>query len=271
MNEAGIISTQPDSFFEYIQKIWRHRSMVFTFAYRDIRLKYSQTYFGISWAVFQPLLSITVFTIVFNWLLKVKSESPYVLFILSGLICWNLFNNLYTQASYSLINNQEAVKKMPIPKIIFPISKAFGVLIELFIGLALLGLALMIWGSGFSWKIFLFPIPILSLFIFGISLTMTIISFSIRQRDLLHLFSIAIQFSIWITPVFYPVSIIPQQYRDMVYINPVASSIDFFRWTLGIQESFSVYFIITVFVSILFFILSILFFKRAETTISDYV
>jgi len=267
-----IITPYPDTFTEYIKKTYLFRSLITTYAERDLKIKYAQTWLGLGWSVLQPTISVTIYTVIFNVLLNVQVEdSNYILFVLSGILCWNLFVSIFNTGCSSLMNNQATIKKMALPKIIFPLSQILVSLVEFAIIFIMLVLAFLIWGGNISYKVLLVPLPILGLILFAVSLALIVLTYSVKRRDLLHFAPIAVQFSIWLTPVFFPVYIIPQQYTKYLYLNPVASMVDFFRWTMSIQNNFSPMFFVTLALVIVLFLFSVYLFKNKEDKFVDYL
>jgi lipopolysaccharide transport system permease protein len=267
-----IITPYPDTFKEYVQKTYLFRSLITTYAERDLKIKYAQTWLGLGWSVLQPTISVTIYTVIFNVLLNVQVEdSNYILFVLSGILCWNLFVSIFNTGCNSLMNNQATIKKMALPKIIFPLSQVLVSLVEFAIIFIMLVIAFLIWGGNISYKVLLLPLPILGLILFAVSLALIVLTYSVKRRDLLHFAPIAVQFSIWLTPVFFPVYIIPQQYTKYLYLNPVASMIDFFRWTMNIQKTFSPMFFVTLALVVVLFLFSVYLFKNKEDKFVDYL
>ena len=133
-----VYSSKPDSIIEYVKKIYQNRSLIYTFAKRDLKIKFAQTYLGLAWAIIQPLTAVIIFTVFFSFIMNFKIEYPYVLFVLSGVLVWGIFNYIFSQSSTSLFQSQDLIKKMSFPKIILPISKVILALVEFLITLVLL-------------------------------------------------------------------------------------------------------------------------------------
>ena len=110
-----IISSEQDSLADYFKKVVQHRALILTLAKRDLKVKYAQTYLGLAWTIVQPLTAVVVFSLFFSVLLEVKNDYPYVLFVLSGVLIWNLFNYIFSQGSTSLSNNQDLIRKLYFP------------------------------------------------------------------------------------------------------------------------------------------------------------
>ena len=156
-----IYSSQSDSITEYAKKIYQHRSLIYTFAKRDLKIKFAQTYLGLTWAIIQPLTAVLIFTVFFSLIIDFKTEYPYVLFVLSGMLIWGIFNYIFSQSSTSLSQSQDLIKKMSFPKIILPISKIILALVEFILTFILLIILLIVFQMDFRWSMLLLPIIIL--------------------------------------------------------------------------------------------------------------
>lgn len=264
------ISSAPDSFKDYFKKIWLNRSLILILAKRDLKIKYAQTILGLTWTIIQPLIAIIIYTIFFSGLMNFKTTEPYILFVLSGILLWNLFNYIFSQGSTSLTQHHDLIKKLAFPKIILVLSKIILALVEFSITLTLL-LALMIYFNiEFRWTMFLAPLIILPLILLSLGLALLLSALTIQKRDLFHVIPFLINFGIWLTPVFYPVSLIPEKYSHLLYINPIASIIQLFRWSL-FGDSLNPYILIGLLLSFLTFIIGFIFFKRNEDKIIDVI
>lgn len=265
-----VITAENDTLSEYLGKVWRHRSFILVLAKRDLKIKYAQTMLGVAWTVVQPLVAMLVFTLFFSLLLDVKTEYPYVLFVLSGVVCWNLFNYIFSHSSTSLMNSQDLIKKVSFPKIVLPISKLLVASVELGISLIPLMLLMFWFRIPVGFNIILFPLVLFVIMIFSLGLSLILAASTLRYRDLHHLIPFLVNFGIWFTPVFYPVSLIPNQYKDYLYINPMASFISMFRWSL-FGDPISVVALSGVMTAVIFLVIGVIYFKRVEDKISETI
>lgn len=270
MTPKKIITARPDTLKEYLFKIWENKALILTFAKRDIKVKYAQTLLGLSWSVLQPATAIIVYSLFFHFVVKIDTgEVHYVLFVISGLTCWTLFSYIFSQGSFVLMGSQEIIKKMAFPKIILVFSKVLVGLTEFLVSFVLLVLVWLFLGSPLSWKVLFLPIPIIGIILIALAITLMLLAFSIKRRDLLHIGPFMVYFGIWFTPVFYPVSLVPEQFKEFIYLNPIAAMIDMFRWSIGVNNDFSHFFIIGFFVTLIWFLLSLVLFKNKEDQIVD--
>lgn len=265
-----IITSEPDSLSTYLKKIWQNRSLVLTLAKRDLKIKYAQTALGLSWTILQPLTAVVVFTLFFSGLLDLETPYPYILFVLSGVLLWGLFNYIFSHGSASLTSNSELIKKMSFPKIILPISKVLLALVEFAITFALLLFLMVVFGTKFQLKMLLFPIIILPLILLALGVAMLLSAATIKNRDLFHIIPFLVNFGIWLTPVFYPVSLIPERFIDFLYLNPIAAVIQLFRWSF-FDEALSPYIILGICICFITFIIGFFYFKKVEDKIIDII
>lgn len=268
-----IISSEEDRLGDYLRKIWQYRSLVWVFAKRDLKIKYAQTILGVAWTVLQPLTSVIVFTLFFSVVLNIKAEYPYILFVLSGIAIWGLFNYIFLQGSTSLTQNQDLIRKISFPKILLPLSKVVLGLVEFGVILVLLLVVMAIMRQDFRWSVLLLPVALLPVLFFSSGITMALSALTVKNRDLFHIVPFLVNFGIWFTPVFYPVSIIPSQYakyQNMIFVNPMAANVQLFRWCL-FGDSLNGFVIVGLLICFLTFIVGFYLFKKTEDKIIDWL
>jgi len=265
-----IITGEDSTFREYLAEVWQHRSFILTLAKRDLKIKYAQTALGLAWSIVQPLTAVIVFTLFFNVLMDMQTTYPYALFVMSGVLCWGLFNYIFSHGSTSLTNNLDLIRKLSFPKIILPISKVVVGAVEFLFTLLLL-IPMFIWAEiPLSWNILFFPVVIFFIILFSLGVSLILAASTLRYRDLQHIIPFLVNFGIWFTPVFYPVSLIPEQYMDFIYINPMASLIGLFRWSV-FGDPISYLAISGMLIAVIFLIIGVVYFKRVEDRISEIV
>jgi lipopolysaccharide transport system permease protein len=214
--------------------IWRYRELLWVLGMRDVRVRYKQAGFGVAWALIQPLTQMVIFTVLFNRVVGIRADSgvPYGLFTFSGLIVWTLFANGLSQASDSLVQNGDLVTKVYFPRAILPLAAVLAACIDFAVGLALLLLMMLASGAHFGREAFLIaPIAVLSAFA-AVSISFWTSAINIEYRDVRYVLPFFFQILIYLTPVFYPSSIVPERYRLLVELNPMAAVVDSFRSAL---------------------------------------
>ena len=267
-----IINNNTTTFGDYLRSISQYRQLIFSFAKRDLKARFVQTKLGVLWMIIQPLIALTIFTIFFDQLIKLETGNvPYVAFAFSGMTLWYFFTNMVNSAGTALISSQELIRKVYFPKILLPISKVVVATIEFFVAFSLLIIIMLILGMDFSPKIAFFPIAILMTILVGSCFAIWLNILTIKKRDLQHLIPYLTNFGIWITPVFYPTTLIPEAFRDYIYyINPIATTIDFLRsmlFDLPFEWMYCISFIPVFFL----LILGIRIFKNMERNLVDFL
>lgn len=265
-----IISAKPDSTIEYCQKIWQYRSLIFTLAKRDLKIKYAQTFLGLAWTLVQPITAVAVYSVFFSMVLNFEANYPFILFVLSGILIWGLFNYIFSQGSTVLNQNQELIKKNYFPKIILHLSKILIGLVEFSITLIVLVFLLIFFQIEPQLKIILAPLVLIPLILFSVGLALIMSAATIKKRDLTHIVPFLVNFGIWLTPVFYPVSLIPDAYKNFIFFNPIASIIQLFRWCL-FGDSLHPFILVGLSLSFLTFIIGFFYFKKNEDQIIDII
>lgn len=267
-----VINNKPSSFVEYLRSINQFRQLIFSFAKRDLKARFVQTKLGLLWMIIQPLIALTIFTIFFDNLIELETGNvPYVAFAFSGMTIWYFFTNMVHNAGTALINSQELIRKVYFPKILLPISKMLVATVEFFVAFCLLIIIMLILGLDFSPKVVFLPVAILMTILVGSCLSIWLNILTVKKRDLQHLIPYLTNFGIWVTPVFYPTTLIPEAFRDYIYyVNPIATTIDFLRSML-FDLSFNWMYCLSFVPVLLLLILGIRIFKNIERNIVDYL
>jgi len=226
-----VINNKPITFENYFRRILQYRELIFSFAKRDLKARFVQTKMGLLWIVIQPLIALTIFTVFFDQLIQLETgDVPYVAFAFSGMTIWYFFTNMVNASGTALINSQELIRKVYFPKILLPISKIVVAFFEFFVSFILLIVIMLVLGMDFSPRIILFPIAVIMVVLVGACMSIWLNILTVKKRDLQHFIPYLTNFGIWVTPVFYPTTLIPEAFRDYIYyINPIATAIDFLR------------------------------------------
>lgn len=273
MSTERVIQAEATGFLTYLRRVWTYRRLVAVFAWRDIRAQYAQTMLGVLWAVIKPLMALAIFTIFFGLLVpldsKIKVEYP--LFAFSGMVAWYFFTYLITNVGTSVLNAQQLISRVYFPKLILPLAKTFAGLADFCISMGLMLILMLIWGHLPGWEIVFFPLVLLLNILVGMGIGVWLSALTSRYRDFHHLLPYLVNFSIWLTPVFYPTTIIPEQYKAFLFANPMAGVIAGFRWTLLGDDIPDVRYLYGLVPMILLFALGLWFFQRVEKQMVDQV
>jgi lipopolysaccharide transport system permease protein len=267
-----VINNKSVNFGDYLRSINQFRQLVFSFAKRDLKARFVQTKFGLLWMIIQPLIALTIFTVFFDQLIQLETGSvPYIAFAFSGMTIWYFFTNIINNAGTALINSQELIRKVYFPKILLPISKVFVATIEFFVAFSLLIIILLVLGLDFSPKIVFLPVAMLMTILVGSCVAIWLNILTVKKRDLQHLIPYLTNFGIWLTPVFYPTTIIPAAFRGYIYYaNPIATTIDFLR-ALLFDLPFNWMYCLSFIPVFFLLILGIRTFKNIERNLVDYL
>jgi lipopolysaccharide transport system permease protein len=267
--EAGRTESQ------YWKDLWRYRELFYFLAWRDILVRYKQTFIGIAWALIRPFLTMVVFTIVFGHIANLPSESeaPYPILVFSALLPWQFFASALVECSNSLISNANLLSKVYFPRLIVPTSAVIVSFIDFLIsGIILLGL--MIWENFIpTWRILALPIFIGLTFAAAMGAGLWLAALNVQYRDFRYIVPFIAQFGLYISPVGFSSTIVPTQWRLLYSLNPMAGIIDGFRWAiLGSNSPLYVPSVLLsiVLVSITFFT-GVLYFRRMERTFADVI
>lgn len=269
MNKETITAENP-SFIEKIKEIIEYEDLFFALAYKDIKVKYSQTFLGLAWVILQPLATITIFSVVFQKLVGEKvGNVPYPLFMTVGMCVWNYFAIVMQQSGTSIINAQNMVQKIYFPRLILPLSKAFVGLIDFGVSIAFLIIAMFYYQFTPSINILFAPLVLIWLAMTAIGVGFWLSGLTVKYRDMLHVLPFLVQFGLYATPVGYTISMLNTNYEHLFYINPLTGILEFARWSILGSQNLSSNIYISLAVSILVFASGIRFFSHIETEMAD--
>lgn len=266
-----ILPEKSISVSKYLGFLVTYRRLLFLLSYKDVRVKYSQSVFGILWSFFQPVAGLFLFSFFFGRLLNVGTlDTPfYPLFVFPGMLGWYFFSVIAATSGGSIIESQGVIKKTYFPKILLPVSKAVAAIPELIAWIIILIVMLIFYGHIPSFKIILLPVFIFLNFIAGLTVGMIICTFTTRYRDVLHVVPYLAGFTIFVTPVFYPKILIPQALHQFIFLNPIAAIVDGYRWCLFPSMNYPVFYMEGIFLLLCAFFVMLIFFKKREGTFAN--
>lgn len=257
----------------WIKEFWRYKELLYFFIWRDVKVKYKQTVLGALWAIIQPFCTMVVFTIFFGQLAKMPSDGiPYPVFSYSALVPWTYFTGALTAAGNCLIGNSNLLTKVYFPRVAIPVASVLSGLIDFFIASVLLGGVMMYYHIPFSWKLVFWPVLIIPMMFLALGLGMLLASLNVKYRDVKYTIPFGIQLLLFVTPIIYPLSIVPEKYRVLISLNPLTGIIDAFR-SIVIQNK-SIDFMslgISIAVIMVVFVLGLSVFKNTEKKFADLI
>jgi len=212
----------------YIKKFRRYKPFLLQMVQRDFKVKYKRSVLGVLWTVLNPLLSMLVLTIVFSTIFRFDIPN-YPVYLLSGQIAFGLFSDITNTSLMAILSGAPMIKKVSVPKYIFPLSKAISGLINMMFSLIALFLIMLITHAPIYWTMFLIPVAILYMFLFSLGIGFILSTFMVFFRDTAYLYGILLMAVTYLTPLFYPVSIIPDRFRPVISLNPMFHLIEYFR------------------------------------------
>lgn len=210
-------------------ELFRHyRSLINELIVRDLKVKYRRSFLGYIWSLLNPLLMMAIMTVVFSYMFRFDILN-FPLYLICGQTLWNFFNESTNMSMYSVLQNAALIKKVYIPKFIFPISRVLSSFVTMSFSLAAIILVMLLTKAPFHWTILLIPIPLFLLLLFSIGVGMVLSSLSVYFRDITHLYSVVTLAWMYLTPIFYPVTALPAEVAALIYANPMYYYITFFR------------------------------------------
>ena len=259
----------------YWRDLWRYRELFYILSWRDIKVRYKQTVIGVTWSVIRPLLTMLVFTVVFGKLAKLPTEgtTPYAIMVFAGLLPWQFFSNALTESSNSLIGNTNLISKVYFPRLIIPASSIITSFIDF-----LISFLIMIGLMGYyqfmpSWQIIFMPVFIIIAFLasFGAGLWLT--TMNVKFRDFRYIVPFIVQLGLYISPVGFSSSVIPEKWRLLYSLNPMVGIIDGFRWCIlgGEIKIYIPGFLLSLGVILFIMFYALRHFRKTEKAFADYI
>ncbi len=227
--------------FPDFKKVWHYRGFILSNVKREFKLKYQNSILGAAWNVINPLSMIFVYTIIFSEIMRAKLPNieghfSYSIYLCSGILTWGLFSELLTRSQNVFISNANLIKKINFPKLCLPAIVITNSLLNFIIVFTIFSLFLIVTGT-FPFKVFIAIIPVLIIMIiFAIGLGITLGLMNVFFRDIGQIVGIVLQFWFWLTPIVYPVSIIPEKLRAFIEFNPMFGVVDSLHSILVMQE-----------------------------------
>jgi lipopolysaccharide transport system permease protein len=266
--EAGRTESQ------YWRDLWRYRDLFYFLAWRDILVRYKQTIIGIAWALIRPLLTMIVFSVVFGKLANLPSQgAPYPILVFAAMLPWQFFANSLTECSNSLIANTNLIAKVYFPRIIVPASAVIVSFVDFMISITIL-LGLMAWYNYIpTWRIISLPLFTAIAFAASTGAGLWLSALNVQYRDFRYIVPFIVQFGLYISPVGFSSSIVPEKWRWLYSLNPMVGVIDGFRWAIlgGDSQIYLTSFALSSGLVIFLFMTGIWYFRRMEKNFADVI
>ena len=223
----------------YWGDLWRYRDLLLILAWRDVAVRYKQTAVGVAWALVRPFMTMLVFTMVFGRLAGLPSDgqAPYAVMVFTGMLPWFLISGAVTEASDSLVSNANLIGKVYFPRLIVPISAIAVVVVDFLVNLAMLALVLAWFGFVPSWRIVFLPLAAVAAVAAGLGPAILLAALNVRYRDFRYVVPFVVQFGLYVSPVGFSSTVVPERWRLLYHLNPAVGVIDGFRWCVIGGES----------------------------------
>jgi lipopolysaccharide transport system permease protein len=255
-----------------LKEIWEYRELVYTFAMRDIKVRYKQTALGAAWAIIQPFMMMVIFSIFFGRLAKIPSDGiPYPLFAYAALLPWTLFSEGITRSTSSMIANSNIITKVYFPRLVMPISGILSPLIDFIIAFVILTAMMLYYGFVPTTNVIWLPAFILLALMTSLGVGLWLSAFNVQYRDFQYTLPFLIQLWLFASPVVYPSTLLPEAYRWIYGLNPMAGVIEGFRWALLGTNPPSTMIAFSFVIVMVLLTTGAYYFKRMEKTYADVV
>ena len=259
-----------------LKALWEYRELLGFLVWRDVKVRYKQTALGVTWIILQPVVSMVIFTILFGYLLQAPSNgAPYPIFAYAGLLPWNYFAGSLTRSSQSLVGSANLITKVYFPRLVIPISGVLGGLVDFAVSSVVLGILMLVYRIAPTANIVWLPFFLLLAMATALGFGLWLAALNVRFRDVNYLTPFLVQIWMYLTPVIYSVTLIPEQYRWLLALNPMTGVVEGFRWALlgGVMavEPPGALFAVSVAISLLVLVTGAIFFRSTERTFADII
>lgn len=256
-----------------VAELWRYRDLLFFFAQRDIKVRYKQTLLGVAWAVLQPVLTMAVFSVFFGRLAGMPSDGlPYPVSTLCALLPWQLFAYALTQSSNALVQDAHMITKVYFPRLILPLASVLAGLVDFAIAFAVLLAVMLYYGIVPGAALLALPALVTLSVVSALAVGFWLSAVNVKYRDVRYAIPFLAQLWLFATPVAYPSSIVPAEFRALYALNPLVGVIDGFRWALlGSQAPSPVMLVVSSLAAGALLVGGLFYFRRTERSFADVI
>ena len=254
------------------RELWAYRELLWVLTMRDIKVRYKQTILGAAWAVIRPVVTMIIFSVIFGQLAKIPSDGyPYPVFVYAALLPWTFFSSAIGTSGQSLIGSAHLVSKVYFPRLIIPLSSVGAGLFDLLISTGILLLMMLWFGVGWSWNLLAAPFLLLAVIFTALGVGTLLSALTVAYRDFTHLTPFLVQIWMYITPVIFPVSLMPERWQWLLYLNPMTGLVEGFRAAFlgkpfdptGLGISFAI--------AVAVFLIGVGYFEKVERRFADII
>ncbi len=259
----------------YWRDLWRFRELFYILSWRDIKVRYKQTVIGVAWSIMRPLLTMLIFSFVFGKLAKLPSEgeAPYSIMVFAALLPWQFFSNSITESSNSLIGNANLISKVYFPRLIIPASSVITSFIDFIISFVIMVCIMVYYRFVPSLNILWIPLFVILSFLASLGTGLWLTTMNVKYRDFRHIVPFIVQLGLYISPVGFSSSVVPDKWKLLYSLNPLVGIIDGFRWCIlgGGSDIYIPGLIISVSVILLIVVYSVFHFRKMEKSFADII
>jgi len=216
-----------------LREVWKRRELLYLFVWRDLKVRYKQTFLGAAWAVIQPVVTMGIFSVIFGGLAGIPSDGlPYPIFTFAALLPWYYFSSSLSRVAGSVVAEAHLISKIYFPRLIVPLSGVVAGLVDFAVSFGVL-LAMTVWFGRFpTWRALTLPVFLLLVAATALGVGLWLSALNVRYRDVGHLMPFVIQCWFFASPVIYPIAMIPERWRTLYSLNPMVGVVEGFRWAL---------------------------------------
>ncbi len=254
------------------RELWAYRELLWVLTARDIKVRYKQTVLGAGWAILRPFITMVIFSVVFGQLARMPSDGyPYPVFVYAGLLPWTFFAAAIGTSGGSLVGSSHLVSKVYFPRLIIPLSSIGAGFVDLLISTGILLLMMLYYGVGWSWNLLAAPLLLLFVIFTALGVGTLLSALTVAYRDFTHLTPFMVQIWMYVTPVIFPVNLVPERWQWLLYINPMTGLVEGFRSAFlgkpfdmsGLGISFAI--------AVGIFLVGVAYFEKVERRFADII
>ncbi|HXM48951.1 MAG TPA: ABC transporter permease [Pyrinomonadaceae bacterium] len=256
-----------------LSELWEYRELLYFLVWRDIKVRYKQTALGASWAIIQPFFTMVVFSLFFGHLAKMPSDGiPYPIFSFAALVPWSFFANGLSQSSNSLVGSSNLITKVYFPRLIIPLASSFSGVVDFLIAFAVLVVMMLYYGLLPTFNVLWLPLLLLLAMVTSLGVGLWLSALNVEYRDVRFIVPFITQFWLFVTPIAYPSSLLPEPWHTLYGLNPMVGVVEGFRWALlGTKTAPGPIIAVSSAAAIVILITGAFYFRRMEKTFADIV
>jgi lipopolysaccharide transport system permease protein len=254
------------------RELWAYRELLWVLAMRDVKVRYKQAVLGAAWAIIRPFTTMVIFSVVFGQLAKMPSEGyPYPVFVYAALLPWTFFSSAIGSSAQSLVGSAHLVSKVYFPRLIIPLASAGSGLIDLLVSTAILLLMMLWYGVAWSWQLLAAPVLLLALVFAALGIGTLLCALTVAYRDFTHITPFLIQIWMFVTPVVFPISLVPPRWQWLLYLNPMAGLVEGFRAAFLGKPFDPLGLLASLAMAAVLFAIGVAYFERVERRFADII